>query len=60
MQRNYRTFLMFIYGSTVYICWTFAISLWSFWIKAAELQAKSDRPVDILQVIGKFCIRDSS
>jgi hypothetical protein len=52
-QRNYRTFLMFIYGTTVYIMWTFAISLWSFWVKAKDLQkASGGRPVDILNVIG--------
>ncbi|GBF91499.1 S-acyltransferase-like [Raphidocelis subcapitata] len=49
-KRNYRTFLLFIYGTTVYIGWTFAISLWSFWVKAAELRA-ANKEVDILSVI---------
>jgi hypothetical protein len=32
--------------------WTFAISLWSFWVKAAELEASSGKkPVDILAVL---------
>jgi hypothetical protein len=53
-QRNYRTFLLFIYGSTVYVMWTFAISLWSFWVKAGDLErAAPGKPVDILSVIGE-------
>ena len=56
-RRNYRTFLLFIYGSTVYICWTFAICLWSFWVKAAELEAAGGgRPVDILRVLGALLL----
>jgi len=44
---------MFIYGCTVYIMWTFAISLWSFWLKAKDLQRGSkEKDVDILNVIG--------
>lgn len=51
LQRNYRTFLLFIYGTTAYIMWTFGISLWSFWVKAADLRA-AGKSVDILSVIG--------
>ena len=59
-QRNYRTFLLFIYGSTAYIVWTFAISLWSFWVKARELQAAAGgRPPDILQVLGAWLLLHS-
>jgi palmitoyltransferase ZDHHC9/14/18 len=39
MQRNYRTFLLFIYTTTVYIAWTFGVSLGSLFVKHAELEA---------------------
>ena len=63
-QRNYRTFLLFIYGTTIYIMWTFGISLWSFWVKARDLRA-AGKTVDILSVIGGrrcrvYCSRLSS
>jgi hypothetical protein len=49
-QRNYRTFLLFIYGTTIYIMWTFGISLWSFWIKARDLKA-AGKSIEILTII---------
>lgn len=39
LQRNYRTFLLFIYTTTVYIAWTFGVSLGSLFVKHAELEA---------------------
>lgn len=38
-QRNYRTFLLFIYGTSVYIAWTFGVSLGSLFVKHRELEA---------------------
>jgi hypothetical protein len=38
-QRNYRTFLLFIYSTSVYIAWTFGVCLGSLFVKHAELQA---------------------
>lgn len=46
-QRNYRTFLLFIYGTSVYIAWTFGVSLGSLFVKHAELEAAAAaRPQD--------------
>lgn len=39
LQRNYRTFLLFIYSTSVYIAWTFGVSLGSLFVKHAELEA---------------------
>lgn len=39
IQRNYRTFLMFIYATSVYIAWTFGVSMASLFVKHAELEA---------------------
>lgn len=50
-KRNYRTFLLFIYGSTIYIMWTFGISLWSFWVKAKDLEVQTGKAPDILAII---------
>uniref|UniRef100_A0A383W6T4 S-acyltransferase n=1 Tax=Tetradesmus obliquus TaxID=3088 RepID=A0A383W6T4_TETOB len=38
-KRNYRTFLMFIYSTSVYIAWTFGVSLGSLFIRHRELAA---------------------
>jgi hypothetical protein len=38
-QRNYRTFLLFIYGTSVYIAFTFGVSLGSLFVKHGELEA---------------------
>lgn len=38
-QRNYRTFLLFIYGTSVYIAWTFGVSLGFLFVKHGELEA---------------------
>jgi hypothetical protein len=46
VQRNYRTFLLFIYGTSVYIAWTFGVSLGSLFVKHSELvAAAAARPV---------------
>jgi hypothetical protein len=39
LQRNYRTFLMFIYSTSIYIAWTFGVSLGSLFVKHKELAA---------------------
>lgn len=44
VQRNYRTFLLFIYTTTVYIAWTFGVSLGSLFVKHAELEAAAAQP----------------
>jgi hypothetical protein len=45
LQRNYRTFLLFIYGTSVYIAWTFGVSLGSLFVKHSELvAAAASRP----------------
>jgi uncharacterized membrane protein len=36
-QRNYRTFLLFIYSTTLYIMWTFGVSLGMLFVKQREL-----------------------
>lgn len=38
-QRNYRTFLLFIYSTSLYIAWTFGVSLGSLFVKHDELEA---------------------
>jgi len=37
VQRNYRTFLLFIYGTSVYIAWTFVVSIGSLFVRHSEL-----------------------
>jgi palmitoyltransferase ZDHHC9/14/18 len=39
VQRNYRTFLMFIYSTSIYIAWTFGVSLGSLFVRHKELAA---------------------
>jgi palmitoyltransferase ZDHHC9/14/18 len=39
VQRNYRTFLMFIYSTGIYIAWTFGVSLGSLFVRHKELAA---------------------
>jgi palmitoyltransferase ZDHHC9/14/18 len=39
VQRNYRTFLLFIYTTSVYIAWTFGVCLGSLFVKHRELAA---------------------
>jgi hypothetical protein len=39
VQRNYRTFLLFIYSTTLYIMWTFGVSLGMLFVKQRELAA---------------------
>jgi hypothetical protein len=36
-QRNYRTFLLFIYATSVFIAWTFGVSLGSLFVKHGQL-----------------------
>eukprot|EP00775_Hariotina_reticulata_P008112 gene8112-8306_t len=36
-KRNYRTFLLFIYGTSVYIAWTFGVSIGSLFVRHSEL-----------------------
>jgi hypothetical protein len=42
LQRNYRTFLMFIYSTSIYIAWTFGVSLGSLFVRHKELAAAVD------------------
>ncbi len=40
-QRNYRTFLLFVYSTSIFIMWTFAICLWSLFVKHDELEEQA-------------------
>lgn len=43
VQRNYRTFLLFIYTTSIYIMWTFGVSLGMLFVKHDELVAEQQQ-----------------
>eukprot|EP00878_Enallax_costatus_P016643 GHUV01017462.1.p1 GENE.GHUV01017462.1~~GHUV01017462.1.p1 ORF type:complete len:277 (+),score=34.72 GHUV01017462.1:717-1547(+) len=45
-KRNYRTFLMFIYSTSLYIAWTFGVCLGSLFVKHKELMQSAGPPSD--------------
>jgi palmitoyltransferase ZDHHC9/14/18 len=65
LQRNYRTFLLFIYTTTIYIMWTFGVSMGMLFVKHGELLKEAGGNENAggngiwLQTLGRFRVQSA-